>query len=72
MKEVKKNTEKVSDELMNELNEILQKYQLGDVHIESIRLKEGQFNSRNCRRVCRLWTDPKTGERKVICRTICD
>ncbi len=72
MKEVKEKTEEASIELMNELNEVLQKYNLGDVHIESIRLKEGNFNPLNCRRVCQLWTDPRTGESKVICRSICD
>jgi hypothetical protein len=72
METIKKNAESVSDNLMNELNQVLEKYKLGNVHIESIRLKKGKFNSKNCRRVCQLWTDPKTGERKVICRTICD
>jgi hypothetical protein len=70
MKGIKLKTEEVSSELMNELNQVLQKYNLGNVHIESIRLKEGVFQ--NCRKVCQLWTDPKTGEKKVICKMICD
>lgn len=70
MKNIKLETEKVSNDLMNELNQVLQKYKLGDVHIESIRLKEGVF--KNCRKVCQLWKDPKTGEKKVICKMICD
>ncbi len=70
MKDVKTKTAEVSSELMNELNQVLQKYNLGNVHIESIRLKEGVFL--NCRKVCQLWTDPKTGEKKVICKMICD
>lgn len=70
MKDVKEKTAKVSTELMNELNQVLQKYNLGNVHLESIRLKEGEFQ--NCRRVCQLWTDPRTGERKVVCKMICN
>ncbi len=72
MKEIKKHTEEISFELMNELNSVLDKYNLGDLHIESIRLKKGKVKPQNCRRVCQLWTDPKTGEKKVICRMICD
>lgn len=70
MKDVKEKTAKVSTELMNELNQVLLKYNLGNVHIESIRLNEGMFQ--NCRKVCQLRTDPKTGKKKVICRMICD
>ncbi|PKH49528.1 hypothetical protein CXF68_01960 [Tenacibaculum sp. Bg11-29] len=70
MKDVKQKTIKVSNDLMNELNQVLKKYDLGNVHIESIRLKKGAFQ--NCRRVCKLWTNPKTGERKVICKMVCD
>jgi hypothetical protein len=71
MKQVKENAKKVSVELMSELNQVLDKYNLGNVHIESIRLKEGAYNPQNCRRVCQIWTDPNTGEKKMICRTIC-
>lgn len=72
MKQIKENAEKVSVELMRELNQVLDKYNLGNVYIESIRLKEGAYNPQNCRRVCQIWTDSRTGEKKMICRTVCD
>ena len=70
MKNIKIKTAEVSNELMNELNQVLNKYNIGNVHIESIKIKEGNYQ--NCRKVCQIVTDPKTGVKKVICKTICD
>lgn len=70
MKTIKAKTEEVSTELMNELSQVLQKYNLGNVHLESIRLEEGQY--RDCRMVCQIVTDSRTGKKRLICRTVCD
>ena len=72
MKEIVENTKNADPKLWDELNEVLKKYEFLDVYIESIRLRKGDFNPMNCRKVCRRWTNPRTGEIKVVCTWICD
>ena len=72
MKEIKEKTKEISNEIMIKINQVLDEYDLGDVHIESFRLAQGAYSDRNCRKVCQLYRNPRTGERKVVCRMICD
>lgn len=71
MKNLKQNTLKVIDEIMLDLNETLKKFNLGDVHIESFKLKQGNYQLNNCSKVCQIYTDPRTGQKKIICKMVC-
>lgn len=76
MSEINKIKDKInliSTTLVEELNDVLEKHGLSEMHVDSFRLKRGERpHPNNCRKVCRIWTDPRTGERKIICKTICD
>jgi hypothetical protein len=72
MKELKENTIKIVDDVLNELNKTLKKFNLGDdVYLESFKLTKGNYQLNNCRRVCQYQTDPKTGQKKLVCKIIC-